>query len=883
MSEPVELNEIGMKYMFLNLFAHDPYHDYHSMTRVDNSTRGMLTQLSNLLNKTPIKGGLGKRKLSDNESDVMIISENNTSLIQYKEQIVDDFVDSLTNEIFGDGLLYAIDLLNNDDTNHNYDSISFSSLQNNLIDPAIQMLEQSEWSSLSVVHNIYAPELLPILKQASITTDIVSKINEVEDKVKQNLYAIVLSEQSTDSSDSEYTCKSFWDLPDAINKINSYIENNNSISGNTIITQLSDNILTLSNDEMFSQLRRIKNQIIRPMHPDKDHSIGANERFIRTKTLIELIIDTCFTQEYVKNIQIEKKRKLGGSSQTQQKDQKKLMTNVLIRLIKYFLRYTNTLKKTNEPSFINSDSYIPNLEEIKENDDTKTICMKLILNCEILILWITYKSIFNEDITKTELLTDLENNFQKFYSQTIDNYFGILSNFEWLIPNDIDRSSLNVIRHIVEEYYPESNVTSGDILNLKKYVKKTSNDPFIVNNSAQGLKEEGLEQYIYCPLVSILDGMGQCKYTEDMDSLQYSINNRHDIITNLHLNLRQTPESDFYYDIQFIPDTKTDSGKVKLSAFFGKHDDKVTFKSDLLNMYDSNMNTRLETKRSLRAIVNKMLNIYTEASVASIKLRSDINTQQIRFNNLFQTVKHKIIGLSIVKGIGDWGQEIHVLTKNGGIETDELRKSLIRNIHNHPDDLRMGVTGDQVSAARMIFMRLFADGINTDTIVGYQGINKKKNILISDKSFIDVLNGTQNINTHHSIDNSISPQPKQTSDDTTSTQSAAKIPTPSVKKENERNNQERKSQKIKRKTENSEHKKTQRNISEDEQERKAAERERKKYWDRQYRTEKAEQNKNDKNVINKKTAYDMDIDGGKSTKKKRRNHKRNTKRANKRK
>jgi len=48
-------------------------------------------------------------------------------------------------------------------------------------------------------------------------------------------------------------------------------------------------------------------------------------------------------------------------------------------------------------------------------------------------------------------------------------------------------------------------------------------------------------------------------------------------------------------------------------------------------------------------------------------------------------------------------------------------------------------------------MRLFANNINKDTIVGYQkGVSSDKNILISDKSWIDVLNRKQSINQHHS-------------------------------------------------------------------------------------------------------------------------------------
>ena len=766
-NNPVQLDGIGMKYMFLSIFAHDPWHDFSAGLRTDSTINTKIKELVGLLDDRPTIGG-EKRKYSDIESSEIASTDNNTDIIEYKKQFVDDFVGSLTNEIFSDGLLYAIDLLENDELNPDIDAVSFDSLQENIINPAIKKLKHSEWSSLSVVHTIYKPELLPILEKSSITIDIVSKINEIEEKVKQNLYAIVLSEQSNDNT--KYTCNSFWDLPDAITKINSYIEDNNSIESNIQITPLTDDILSHSNDEILSMLRSTKNKIIRPIHPDKDHTSGADERFRNIKGTIELIIDTCFTQENIENIHIEKKRKLGGNKKKPSQD-KPLMKNVLVRIIKYFLTYTGSLQQTSEKGLYNT---IPNFYLLNENEDKKTTSMKLLINSEILLLWITYKDvIFNA--TKTEILSEFTENFEKYYPHEIKDYFGILSDFDNWYSSDIDESSLDAIRVVVEEYYPENIVTKRDIDGLHNYIQN-SEERFIVNNAASGLPkmnlEMNLEDYVYCPIVSIIDGMPKCKFkfTEDGNTIQNPA-----IISAMNLELAQLPEPELlelaqlpepelYYNVKFIPKNpefikgkNNEEGKwrytVTLYAYIGKSGSEdisgMPINHDL-NLYDDKSDTRLSAKHSLRAIIDKMLEIYGKVSKQPLQLRSNISEKTTKYKNLFETVQTKIMDLSMMKSIGDWGQEIHVLTKNGGID-ENSQSSEVRNINNSSDELRMGLSGDQISAARMIFMRLFADNINNDTIVGYQRMSPtKKNILISDKSLIDVLNRKQSINQHHS-------------------------------------------------------------------------------------------------------------------------------------
>ena len=734
----VFLDEIGMKYMFLSLFAHDPWHDFNANTRIDDDIIKKLQNLVNLVYDTPVIGG-EKRKYSDMDTSEIVNIDNNTDIIEYKKQVVNDFVESLTNEIFSDGLLYTIDLLEDDELNPNLNAVSFDALQENIIKPAIKILKDSKWSSLSVVHNIYKPELLPILEKSSITIDLVDKITEVENKTKQNLYSIVLSEEI--NVNNEYICKSFWDLPHAISKINSYIEDNNSNANNSPITPLNDDILLRSNDEILSILRSTKNKIIRPMHPDKDHTIGAEERFQNIKSTLELIIDSCFTEEnieniQIENIQIEKKRKIGGTKTDPNKIKRKsLIQGVLIRIIKYFLKYTDTIQKSNS-------KLIPKFYLLNNGEDIKTRSMKLIINCEIFLLWITYTSIYSNK-SKTELKNQFEEEFKNNYNQhDIEDYFEELSDFHWY-SDIIDESSLDVLTRIALKYYPENVIKPEDMKHLETYVGN-SDERFVVNNFAEGLNKVmkmDLSPYVYCPLVSIVDGMGSCKFSNT--SYQHP-----EIISKMNLNIEQIPSPDFYYVVEFIPDKSSDN-IVKLNATIGKAGQMAPVKiNETLNLHDDKTNTRLETKNTLRVIVDKMLNTYTEVSQQPIQLRSNITEKTARYNNLFNMVKSKIMGLAMVKGIGDWGQEIHVLTKKGGFDAN-LSASTIRSCNNKQDELRIGLTKDQVSASRMIFMRLFADNINEDTIVGYQQTKSSKNILISDKSFIDVLNKKQSIEKHH--------------------------------------------------------------------------------------------------------------------------------------
>ena len=94
-NNPVELDGIGMKYMFLSIFAHDPWHDFSMGARLKGVTK-QLIKLVKAVNERPTIGG-EKRKYSDIESSEIAGTDNNTDIIEYKKQLVDDFVGSLTN------------------------------------------------------------------------------------------------------------------------------------------------------------------------------------------------------------------------------------------------------------------------------------------------------------------------------------------------------------------------------------------------------------------------------------------------------------------------------------------------------------------------------------------------------------------------------------------------------------------------------------------------------------------------------------------------------------------------------------------------------------------------------------------------------------------
>ena len=217
----VFLDEIGIKYMILSIFAHDPWHDFTMGDRVEEADK--LEEYENIIsimNKKKIMGG--------NE----LISKNKTELIVSKEQIA-PFIKELTVNIFGDGLLYILDVTNNlelsKNTNTNFDDnlMSFDTLYNKITIPAINKIENSELSSLSVVQKIYAPELLPLLKNKSALSSVSENLINIEKKAIDFVYDIVI--RSDNSSTFVDTCNSFWDVPHALNKINTIIEKHNNI------------------------------------------------------------------------------------------------------------------------------------------------------------------------------------------------------------------------------------------------------------------------------------------------------------------------------------------------------------------------------------------------------------------------------------------------------------------------------------------------------------------------------------------------------------------------------------------------------------------------------------------------------------------------------
>ena len=103
------------------------------------------------------------------------------------------------------------------------------------------------------------------------------------------------------------------------------------------------------------------------------------------------------------------------------------------------MNYTGSLQQTSEKGLYNT---IPNFYLLNENEDKKTTSMKLLINSEILLLWITYISEYYGLYT-TPLFNEFTENFEKYYPHEIKDYFGILYDFDNWYSSNIDESSLD--------------------------------------------------------------------------------------------------------------------------------------------------------------------------------------------------------------------------------------------------------------------------------------------------------------------------------------------------------------------------------------------------------------------------------------------------------
>ena len=505
--------------------------------------------------------------------------------------------------------------------------------------------------------------------------------------------------------------------------------------------------------EMFGKLKR---SFALATHPDKVKHEKLNQEFIESFKLIENIEISCLKPEHIENIQKENQKIKGGNNKKKFDYSKGIATQsltefLLVKIMTHFLIITNTAElDKNKQIFKENFTLKPKLVKLTNNNILNNKIQ--LLNAEILLLCAIVNDItvklngpFNEKTDCTDIKYPTNKNINDFskscalarIEEFYNDYEGYIDSKN--IPpyncTDIDAASYRMIRNIVKNNYSSLIFKKKDLTKLQSKIEIGNNkSKFVISNSAN-FTTDWYAPYLYCPIVSTFDSMTTCGYdTQDYFSVRNGMN----------LKI-QTRDDKISYFVQFLKN-ENQPNHYSFEAILSYNNEEYKF-DEGLNI--SNPLSRFDAKNAFHKLVINMHNVYKDSpeKIQNIKGSSLIYTKYTEF---FDICKTTMFTQAFYKSIGDWGQEIHVLSKNGGFIPDKNNEiQNIRGFDNAGDFIRIGIAKDRPSASRMMFMCLFADNINNDVIVGYQAddtskrfapntgdyTTKTKDLLISRKPF----------------------------------------------------------------------------------------------------------------------------------------------------
>lgn len=723
----IKLDEISMKYLYLNIFALDPIHDFHAVdgrikNQVDikNSFNKLIKLLDYKANERLITRGGGSNELQ---------TMNETQLIEYSESVINDFVMDFTNFIFGNSLVNCLDMMKEyDETNE----IPTYDLQEIIIEPAINNLDHSEYSYISAVKDIYSPKVRPLLENAIIDVNLIQHINDAENEIKQKLYQIVIN-------DTEQPL--LYDINKVIEDVNSYIPN--EVDKIEITDANSSNI-----DELQSKINSVKRKVLRLYHPDKNKEIDAADKYIKINDSIHEII-LCIQDEHcmqsINKTELNKGRKRGHDNEEQGNIQdtvfKKTRTEynggvgtnnsrvyfiekLLAHNILYFLRYTDSVNY-DDKGRINS----PKL--IKVPDTLGNILDKwkyYLYNTQLVMIWVNYKG-FNLDESKSDYLQNYIQSLcpdRNSYTK-LQQYFGPLIEYNdiqkcviWIVPGKIEESIYDMMEKLIEDNF-QDNIFLHDN-NLDTLLRKIKphirdNRRFVINNSAKTNDinhGEWLKKHVFCPIPSVIDGMALCKYNQTLST--YKDN---EYLHDSALHIEEENGKYFYnIDLNIKPDNK-----VNLNASFGKINIEPVVISKDLDLSASKENVDLSAPSALREMIEYMLSQYNRINERISTRETYRQVYRVFFNKLGSG----LVKRTILKSIGDWSQEMYTVSKKPQ-NVDIINKGDNVNIYNTSSQLNnflIGITEDRLSACRMLFLQIFGKNTNELSISGAYSIDYK--------------------------------------------------------------------------------------------------------------------------------------------------------------
>tara|TARA_B100001287_G_scaffold276862_1_gene290294 strand:+ start:30986 stop:33847 length:2862 start_codon:yes stop_codon:yes gene_type:complete len=707
----IKLDSISIKYLFLNLFTLDPIHDFQEgATRIKDHTDIVkdLNELIRLLRlKTSSGSKSGTKRRNDSYDDGFmnkrgggvtdLVKMTSYELTMYSIRMVDNFVENFTNFVFSDSLLNVLDIMQ---TVNRKKELGVYNLQELIIQPAMNKLENSEYSYIEVVKDKYIPKIKPLLEKAILQDDLTTEIKKAELEIKQDLYQLVLTKNNPVLFD--------------VNKI---IQDINTLSPNNqiVITEAEKN----NPNALKTKIESLKRKILRQFHPDKTKSDTADQFNDINTNLLEII-------RCIQDPNCLSTIKGGQNGGVNPKDQKEFLREMLAHNILYFLRYINVIEEENDDGDI-SVKFEPVTESMSIEKKNKYY----LYNTQLFLIVINYKNIIFKT-TKTELKDELLSELLD-----LDSLFGpfVEKNNIIIDPGNIEESIYNMITKIVKQNDEEDdmdveddeddsnillhgtnnkNIQASEIINKLMKNRDINQNRFVVNNAAKATDKiygAWLKEQTFCPIPSILDGMALCKFKQDETETV--------IGDYLHDSKLQVKGGDLYYivDLQ-LQENEVD---VLLTMQFGKEGKKDVGFQEYMDLTSGKEDTRLNAANSLRELIDYMLKKYNV-------LQNKINTRSKYtdvYRDFFEELGDGLIRRLLIKSIGDWSQEMYTVSKKSGITGHSVEKISPSRTNSQNNQLLIGITEDRLSACRMIFLQKFGKNTNGLSIAGAYSTNYK--------------------------------------------------------------------------------------------------------------------------------------------------------------
>jgi len=284
---------------------------------------------------------------------------------------------------------------------------------------------------------------------------------------------------------------------------------------------------------------------------------------------------------------------------------------------------------------------------------------------------------------------------------------------------------------------------------LERNINVPKNSLYYINNAVNA--KVGLPDF-FCPFSSIMDGQSTC------NSLNSSLKNNGVEYGEMDVLVRDgnitrkaddnTGESMRYHiNVRLLPTT---TSIVEISAFLRIGDEILINIGSLESnnngqisgpdpaiRVDLNLKSSpLEASECLKEIIFVNLNTMTNTNgtIKSWNIYQDVlnSNATTGVDTLYgaitpSLIRRKVISASFRKSLGDYLQELNMITENGGYVNGTLSKS--RKDILDPNVLRLGLSNDRPSGIRLLLFVLFGQGsINENSIGGF--INSDGKFLI---------------------------------------------------------------------------------------------------------------------------------------------------------